>query len=62
MISFRFQVQKRRFCFAHLRELKSRNILQNNATYCTYVPKYDAEKLFQIYCLVDDPKIKGICV
>ncbi|XP_066921895.1 uncharacterized protein [Clytia hemisphaerica] len=56
----KLKVQKRRFCFAHLRELKSRNILQNNATYCTYVPKSDAEKLFQIYCLVDDPKLKGV--
>jgi len=56
----KLKVQKKRFCFAHLRELKSRNILQNNATYCTYVPRSDAEKLFQIYCLVDDPKLKGI--
>ena len=56
----KLKVQKRRFCFAHLRELKSRNILQNNATYCTYVPRSDAEKLFQIYCFVDDPKLKGV--
>lgn len=56
----KLKVQKRRFCFAHLRELKSRKILQNNATYCTYVPRHDAEKLFQIYCFVDDPKLKGV--
>ncbi|XP_057301287.1 uncharacterized protein LOC130635816 [Hydractinia symbiolongicarpus] len=56
----KLRVQKKRFCFAHLRELKSRNVLQNNATYCTYVPRADAEKLFQIYCLVDDPKLQQI--
>ena len=56
----KLKVQKKRFCFAHLRELKSRHILQNNATYCTYVPKADAEKLFHIYCFVDDPKLKEI--
>ena len=56
----KLKVQKKRFCFAHLRELKSRHILQNNATYCTYVPRADAEKLFQIYCLVGDPKLKEI--
>lgn len=56
----KLKVQKKRFCFAHLRELKSRSILQNNATYCTYVPKSDAEKLFHIYCFVDDPKLKEI--
>lgn len=56
----KLRVAKKRFCFAHLRELKARRILQNNATYCTYVPRADAEKLFQIYCLVDDPKLKEI--
>ena len=56
----KLKVQKKRFCFAHLRELKSRNILQNNATYCTYVSKHDAEKLFQIHYLVDDPKLNDI--
>lgn len=56
----KLKVQKRRFCFAHLRELKARNILQNNATYCTYVPREDAEKLFQIHFLVDDPKLNDI--
>ncbi|XP_065671214.1 uncharacterized protein LOC101240632 isoform X4 [Hydra vulgaris] len=56
----KLKVHKKRFCFAHLRELKSRNILQNNATYCTYVPRADAEKLFQIYCLAGDPKLSEI--
>ena len=56
----KLRVAKKRFCFAHLRELKAKRILQNNATYCTYVPRADAEKLFQIYCLVDDPKLKEI--
>ena len=56
----KLHVKKKRFCFAHLRELKGRHILQNNATYCTYIPKADAEKIFQVYTLMGDIKISNL--
>eukprot|EP00794_Sanderia_malayensis_P009486 gene9486-10476_t len=50
----KLHVKKKRFCFAHLKELKTRGVLQGNATYCTYIPKIEAEKIFQIYSLMGD--------
>ena len=56
----KLHVKKKRFCFAHLKELKARGILQGNATYCTYIPKAEAEKIFQIYSLMGDQQINEL--
>ncbi len=56
----KLHVKKKRFCFAHLKELKNRGVLQGNATYCTYIPKMEAEKIFQIYSLMGDQRLNGI--
>jgi len=56
----KLHVKKKRFCFAHLKELKARGILQGNATYCTYIPKGEAEKIFQIYSLMGDQRINEL--
>lgn len=56
----KLHVKKKRFCFAHLKELKARGILQGNATYCTYIPKAEAEKIFQIYSLMGDQRINEL--
>ncbi|XP_065059720.1 uncharacterized protein LOC135687153 [Rhopilema esculentum] len=56
----KLHVKKKRFCFAHLKELKARGILQGNATYCTYIPKVEAEKIFQIYSLMGDQRINEL--